>query len=225
MKVGIIVFPGSNCDRDCGRAVAKVTGAQVEYLWHKDPDLKNSDAVILPGGFSYGDYLRCGAIARYSPIMQTVVDAAGKGLPVLGICNGFQILTECGLLPGVLMRNQGLKFICRTVSIRLENQATAFTRAGLVKKSYQIPIAHMEGNYFLGSDALKQLEDAGQVVFRYVDDKCEVTESANPNGAQNNIAGVCNRAGNVVGLMPHPERVCEDMLGGTDGRFVFESLI
>lgn len=225
MKIGIIVFPGSNCDRDCGRAVAEVTGAPVEYLWHKDPNLNECDAVILPGGFSYGDYLRCGSIARYSPIMQSVIDAAGKGLPVLGICNGFQILTECGLLPGVLMRNRGLKFICRTVTIKLENSQTAFTGSGQAGQSYAIPIAHMEGNYFLEDEALKQLEDAGQVVFRYVDEKGEATDVANPNGARHGIAGVCNRAGNVVGLMPHPERVCEDILGGIDGRFVFESLI
>lgn len=225
MKIGIIVFPGSNCDRDCSRAVQKVTGMQPEYLWHKDTDLKACDVVILPGGFSYGDYLRCGAIARYSPIMKSVVEAAGKGLPVLGICNGFQILTECGLLPGVLMRNRGLKFICRSVNIRLESNATVFTRAGVVDKSYRVPIAHMEGNYFLEVGGLKRLEDSGQVVFRYVDEKAEPTKAANPNGAQHNIAGICNEAGNVVGLMPHPERVCEDVLGGTDGRFIFESLV
>lgn len=225
MKVGLIVFPGSNCDRDCGRAVGLVTGAPVEYLWHKDRDLKNCDAVILPGGFSYGDYLRCGSIARYSPIMKSVVEAASKGLPVLGICNGFQILTECGLLPGVLMRNRDLKFICRTVSVRLENKATAFTKSGQLEKSYHLPIAHMEGNYFLEDGELKKIEEAGQVVFRYVDEKGVATEAANPNGARHNIAGVCNRAGNVLGLMPHPERVCEEILGGTDGRFVFESML
>lgn len=225
MKIGVVVFPGSNCDRDCGRAVQKVTGTQPEYLWHKDTDLKNCEVVILPGGFSYGDYLRCGSIARYSPIMQSVVDAAGKGLPILGICNGFQILTECGLLPGVLMRNRDLKFICRTVSVRLENNTTAFTKSGQLKKSYRIPIAHMEGNYFLEDTELEKLEEAGQVVFRYVDEKGEATEAANPNGAQHNIAGVCNGKGNVLGLMPHPERVCEDLLGGTDGRFMFEGLM
>lgn len=225
MKIGVVVFPGSNCDRDCGRAVQKVTGTQAEYLWHKDTDLKACDVVILPGGFSYGDYLRCGAIARYSPIMKSVVEAAGKGTPVLGICNGFQILTECGLLPGMLMRNRGLKFICRSVNIRLENNATVFTRAGVVDKSYRVPIAHMEGNYFLEVGELKRLENSGQVVFRYVNEKGEATEAANPNGAQHNIAGVCNDKGNVLGLMPHPERVCEDLLGGTDGRFVFEGLM
>ena len=225
MKTGIVVFPGSNCDRDCGRAVQKITGREPVYLWHKDADLKGCEAVILPGGFSYGDYLRCGAIARYSPIMKSVMDEARRGLPVLGICNGFQILAECGLLPGVLMRNRGLKFICRTVSVKLENSKTFFTRFGQIEKSYRLPIAHMEGNYFLEKDEIKKLEDAGQVVFRYVDENGEATEDGNPNGAQHNIAGICNKASNVVGLMPHPERVCEDLLGGTDGRFVFEGLI
>lgn len=224
MKIGVVVFPGSNCDQDAARAVKRVAGADVSMLWHKDASLQNCDAVILPGGFSYGDYLRCGAIARNAPIMGEIVKAAGKGMPVLGICNGFQILTEAGLLPGVLMRNRGLKFICDTVRIKLENGKTPFTKKGKVGATYNIPIAHMEGNYFIDDEGLKALEDGGQVVFRYVDEKGLATDKANPNGARANIAGICNKVGNVVGLMPHPERVCEDLLGGTDGRFFFESL-
>lgn len=215
MKVGIVVFPGSNCDHDCERAVRQVAQCETKFLWHKDADLQGVDAVILPGGFSYGDYLRCGAIARVSPIMTEVVKAAKAGMPVLGICNGFQILTEAGLLPGVLMRNRSLHFICDTVSIRLERTTTTFTSKGQLHQSYRIPIAHMEGNYFIEADGLKRLQDQDQIVFRYEN---------NPNGALDDIAGVCNERGNVVGLMPHPERVCEDVLGGTDGRFFFESL-
>lgn len=225
MKIGVVVFPGSNCDQDAARAVKRVTGNSAVLLWHKDTSLQNCDALILPGGFSYGDYLRCGAIARNAPIMAEVKRAADKGMPVLGICNGFQILTEAGLLPGVLMRNRGLKFICDTVRIRLESTATPFTRKGKVGVSYRIPIAHMEGNYFIDDDGLKRIEDAGQVVFRYVDETGQTTDAANPNGARNNIAGIRNASGNVVGLMPHPERVCEDVLGGTDGTFFFESLL
>ena len=215
MKVGVVVFPGSNCDRDCGRAVKDVLGAQVEYLWHKDHDLKGVDALMVPGGFSYGDYLRAGAIARYSPIMKEVVDAANKGLPVLGICNGFQILTEAGLLPGALVRNQSLKFICKTVGIKVEQSKTAFTNAMTSDSTLQIPIAHMEGNYTVDPDVLKSMQDQDQIVFRYTD---------NPNGSVESIAGVCNPKGNVVGLMPHPERVCDERLGGLDGRSFFESL-
>lgn len=217
MKFGVIVFPGSNCDHDCFRAIQTVTRQPVQFLWHKDKDLKNSDAVIVPGGFSYGDYLRAGAIARYSPIMGVLVEQAKKGLPVLGICNGFQILTEVGLLPGTLMRNQHLKFVCKTVSVRLENTNTAFTKTGTQGKVYRLPVAHMDGNYFLEGDDLKKIEDKGQVVFRYVGE--------NPNGSLHDIAGVKNEAGNVAGLMPHPERVCEEILGGTDGRFFFESVV
>lgn len=216
MKIGIIVFPGSNCDRDVGRAVRVVLKKEPIYLWHKNTSLENCDVVIVPGGFSYGDYLRCGAIARYSPIMSEVVSAANQGLPVLGICNGFQILTEAGLLPGVLMRNQGLSFICDTVGLTVHNTQTPFTKKSKKEKIYQVPIAHMEGNYFIDDDGLKAIEDKGQIVFRY---------DVNPNGARDNIAGVCNDKGNVVGLMPHPERVCEDLIGGTDGRFFFESLV
>ncbi len=225
MKVGVVVFPGSNCDRDCGQAIAKVTGAQIRYLWHKTPDLEDCEAIVLPGGFSYGDYLRCGAIASHSPIMQEVKAAARRGVPVLGICNGFQILTESGLLPGVLMRNRSLNFICETVTLKLENSKTPFTRKAKVGAISRIPIAHMEGNYFADADTFKTLEGEGQVVFRYCDDNGQVTEAANPNGAMGNIAGICNKAGNVVGMMPHPERVCEDVLGGIDGAVLFRSLL
>lgn len=224
MKIGVVVFPGSNCDRDCGRAVQTVLGLEPVYLWHKDHDLKSVDALIIPGGFSYGDYLRCGAMASKSPIMTEIVAAAGKGLPVLGICNGFQILCEAGLLPGVLMRNAGLKFICDTVRVRLDTTQTAFTKSGQERQIYKLPIAHMEGNYFADVRTLAELEESNRVVFRYVDANGEPTAAANPNGAQHNIAGICNQARNVVGLMPHPERVCENLLGGVDGRFFFESM-
>lgn len=216
MKIAVIVFPGSNCDQDCFRAVKKVTGTEVFFLWHKETSLQNADVIIVPGGFSYGDYLRSGAIARFSPIMKEVVAAANKGLPVLGICNGFQILTEATLLPGTLMRNQSLHFICDTVSIKLETTRTIFTKKGKVGNVYHVPIAHMDGNYFIDEAGLKSLQDNEQIVFRYV---------GNPNGSLADIAGVCNKAGNVMGLMPHPERVCEDLLGGTDGKFIFESLL
>lgn len=225
MKVGVVVFPGSNCDRDCGQAIAKVTGAEIRYLWHKTADLQGCDAIVLPGGFSYGDYLRCGAIASHSPIMQEVKAAAGKGVPVLGICNGFQILTESGLLPGVLMRNRSLNFICETVTLKLENTKTPFTRKAKAGSISRIPIAHMEGNYFADAETFKALEAEGQIVFRYCDDKGQVTDAANPNGAMGNIAGICNKAGNVLGMMPHPERVCEEILGGTDGAILFKSLL
>lgn len=216
MKIAVIQFPGSNCDHDVLRASALVTGGKSFYVWHKDTDLKGANVVIVPGGFSYGDYLRCGAIARFSPIMKEVVAAAAKGTPVLGICNGFQILTESGLLPGVLMRNKSLHFICDTLSVKLENNKTAFTKKGKAGKTYRLPIAHAEGNYFIDNDGLKSLEDNHQIVFRYEN---------NPNGSLGDIAGICNKAGNVVGLMPHPERVCESLLGGTDGKFMFESLM
>lgn len=217
MKIGIVVFPGSNCDRDCERAARQVARADTCFLWHKDADLKNCDAIILPGGFSYGDYLRCGAIASHSPIMKEVIAAANRGMPVIGICNGFQILTESGLLPGVLMRNRDLSFICENTKIRLESSNTPFTRRGKKGSSYTIPIAHMEGNYFIEDDGLKRLQDNDQIVFRYVGE--------NPNGARDDIAGICNEKRNVLGLMPHPERVCDEALGGIDGRFFFESLL
>lgn len=225
MKFGIIVFPGSNCDADCLHAVQTFEGAQADYIWHKETHLNNFDAIILPGGFSYGDYLRCGAIAKFSPIMEEVKRFANAGGLVLGICNGFQILVETGLLPGILMNNHDLRFICETVTLKLVNPDTPFTNKGQQDNLYKIPIAHMDGNYFIDPDGLKRLEDQNQVVFRYVDSSGEATPKANPNGSLKNIAGICNKKRNVLGMMPHPERVSETILGGKDGRFIFESLI
>lgn len=216
MRVGVVVYPGSNCDRDCGKAVQQVVGTAPVYLWHKEADLKNVDAVVVPGGFSYGDYLRCGAIARFSPITAELVKAAKQGLPVLGICNGFQILTESGLLPGALMRNKGLHFICETTGVRLNSTRSVFTASGQKNHVYQIPIAHMDGNYFIDDDGLKRLQDNDQIVFSYAD---------NPNGSIADIAGVCDQNGRVLGMMPHPERVVDELIGGVDGRFMFENFL
>ncbi|MDI6871567.1 MAG: phosphoribosylformylglycinamidine synthase subunit PurQ [Bacillota bacterium] len=215
MRVGVIVFPGSNCDADVQWAVEQV-GGRAEFVWHQATSLAGFDAVILPGGFSYGDYLRCGAIARFSPIMGEVARFAGEGRPVLGICNGFQILTEAGLLPGVLRRNAGLKFLCRPVHLRVENADTAWTRGLQRGQVLRLPIAHGEGNYYADPEELAELERRGQVVFRYV---------TNPNGSVNNIAGVCNREGNVVGMMPHPERAVTALLGGEDGRRILGAVL
>lgn len=213
---GVVAFPGSNCDTDALHVVRDVLGAKAQLLWHKDRDLKGSDVVILPGGFSYGDYLRCGAIARFSPVMEEVAAFAKKGGRVLGICNGFQILTEAGLLPGALLRNASLRFICAEVSVRVENASTPFT-AGMKKGDVlRMPIAHAEGNYFLDDDGLKRLEGQGQVVLRYVE---------NPNGALADIAGIVNETGNVMGMMPHPERAAEAVLGSVDGLKLFTSLM
>jgi len=211
--VAVVTFPGSNCDADLRHAVA-LFGMKPVAVWHKDSALPKVDAVLLPGGFSYGDYLRCGAIARFSPVMADVVRFAARGGPVLGVCNGFQILTECGLVPGVLLRNEGLTFQCRDVSLRVEGRGTPFTR-GLAGQTLRLPIAHAEGNWFTDPETLARVEGEGQVVFRYLD---------NPNGSLNDIAGVSNAAGNVVGLMPHPERYVEASLGGVDGAGVFRSL-
>ena len=216
MKFGVISFPGSNCDEDAVHVAGTVLKQPVVRLWHKDTSTQGCDVVIVPGGFSYGDYLRCGAIARFSPIMEAVAAHAKQGRPVLGICNGFQILTEAGLLPGVLLRNASLKFICRDVTLDVVATDTPFTRKLARGKPLRVPIAHAEGNYFLEDDELKRLEDNGQVVFRYLD---------NPNGSRNDIAGVCNAAKNVVGMMPHPERASESLLGSADGLGVFESLL
>lgn len=225
MKFGIVVFPGSNCDSDCLHVVREVLQCPAEFIWHKECDLKKSDVIILPGGFSYGDYLRCGAIAKFSPVMREVVAFANKGGLVLGICNGFQILVEAGLLPGTLMRNEGLKFICDTVTLKLVHNRIPATKKGREGSLYRLPIAHMEGNYFNDTEGLKHLQDNGQIIFQYVNEKGEASPESNPNGAQLNIAGICNEKGNVLGMMPHPERVSEDLLGGHDGRFIFESLI
>ncbi len=224
-KFGIIVFPGSNCDHDCYHVVKHVFGRRAGYVWHKETDLSGYDCIILPGGFSYGDYLRTGAIARFSPVMGEVMDFAERGGPVIGICNGFQILTESGLLPGVLMRNRGLKFVCRQVYTRVENNRTVFTANYMRGQLLKIPIAHADGNYFADDDTLKSLEDNGQIVLRYTDSEGNATEEANPNGSLHNIAAIINRGGNVLGTMPHPERGCESVIGSEDGRGIFESVL
>ena len=217
MKFGIVVFPGSNCDHDAYHVVKHVLGQSAEFLWHKDRDLKGSEVVVLPGGFSYGDYLRCGAIARFSPVMEEVVAFANKGGKVIGICNGFQVLTEAHLLPGALLQNTSRKFVCKQTPLRVENNKTSFTRAYSDKQEVQIPVAHGEGNFFIDDEGLKRLEGEGQVVFRY--------SIHNPNGARNDIAGIINQKGNVLGMMPHPERAAEKLLGSEDGRLLFESLL
>ncbi len=224
-RFGVVVFPGSNCDADSYDAIHTFAGARVRYLWHKDTVLDDLDCVILPGGFSYGDYLRSGAIARFSPLMEAVGQFAEGGGLVLGICNGFQVLLEAGLLPGAMQQNEKLQFICRLVNLRVENNSTPFTSGYGRGQVIQLPIAHHEGNYFIDDEGLAELEAGNQVVVRYCDGSGEATAAANPNGSLANIAGVCNREGNVFGLMPHPERVCEALVGGTDGRPVFESII
>lgn len=221
-RVGVVTFPGSNCDADVRNAVDGVSGLEAVALWHKDADLNQVDAIVIPGGFSYGDYLRCGAIARFSPIMGAVAKFAASGGPVLGICNGFQILCEAGLLPGVLMRNRDLSFLCRDVYVRSE-RATPFSAPS--SKVMRLPIAHGEGNWQADAATLAHVEGNGQVVFRYVSPQGDATAEFCPNGAQANIAGVSNTAGNVVGLMPHPERVMEPLHGGTDGRSFFTGLL
>lgn len=225
MRFGIVVFPGSNCDHDAYHVAKHVMGQEARFVWHKDRDLSGLDCVILPGGFSYGDYLRSGAIARFSPVMEEVVAFAKKGGKVLGICNGFQILLEAGLLPGAMRRNDSLKFVCKDVFLRTETSDTIFTRKLAKGDVLRIPVAHAEGNYFLDDEGLKALEGNGQVVFRYAEADGRITETANPNGARNNIAGIVNAERNVLGMMPHPERLSEGVLGGEDGRRIFESLI
>ena len=222
---GIVVFPGSNCDHDAFHAASDVLGQHAEYLWHKDRDLKGADVVILPGGFAHGDYLRTGAIARFSPILPAVVDFARKGGPVLGICNGFQVLLEAGLLPGAMLRNRDLRYHCEHVIVRVEQTDTPFTEAAAKGQRLRLPIAHGEGNYFADPETIADLEASRRVVFRYCNDRGEVTDASNPNGAVNNIAGICSEGRNVVGLMPHPERACEGMLGSGDGRVMFESVV
>jgi phosphoribosylformylglycinamidine synthase I len=224
VKWGVVTFPGSNDDRDALYCLETVLGQQAVSLWHKDHDLRGVQAIVLPGGFSYGDYLRCGAIARFSPVMQSVIKFAEAGGPVLGICNGFQILCEAGLLPGVLVRNSSLSFICERVRIKVETTRTAFTKACHTGEILRIPIKHGEGCYAADEAMLKMLEDQDQIVFRYVNEDGEMTEEANPNGALHNIAGVTNARGNVVGLMPHPEHAVESLLGGEDGRKLFGSV-
>jgi phosphoribosylformylglycinamidine synthase len=225
IRASVIVFPGSNCDRDVKVALEKVTGCPVTMVWHGDAAVPASDVIVLPGGFSYGDYLRCGAMAAHSPIMRDVIAKAKAGTPVLGICNGFQILCEAGLLPGALMRNRSLHFVCRDVHLKVENAETFFTRCYRAGEVIRVPIAHAEGNYFADPQTLARLEGERRVVFRYVDASGNATDEANPNGALNNIAGICDPAGRILGLMPHPERLFERALGGTDGRRVFESAL
>ena len=225
MRFGIIVFPGSNCDHDAYHAAKHVLGQEAEFVWHKESSLGGADVVVLPGGFSHGDYLRTGAIARFSPIMTSVADFARRGGPVLGICNGFQILLEAGMLPGAMLRNRDLKFHCEHVNIRVEQTDTPFTSSAARGQVLRIPVAHGEGNYYADPHVLAELEAAGRVVFRYSDANGAITDAANPNGSANNIAGLCNDARNVVGLMPHPERACEPVLGSRDGLVIFESVI
>ncbi len=224
MHFSIIVFPGSNCDQDCHYLVKDLLGQKASFVWHKEKLLPKTDCVILPGGFSYGDYLRCGAIARFSPIMQDIVKFAEAGGKVMGICNGFQILTEAHLLPGVLLRNKNLNFICKNIFLKVSSQKTPFTQALALNSVLQMPIAHMEGNYFIEAEGLEELQQNSQIVFRYSDEKGDFTAESNPNGALENIAGICNKKGNVLGLMPHPERIAETLLGGRDGKLLFESL-
>ena len=225
MKFAVVVFPGSNSDRDAWYAAGHVLGEQAELVWHKDTDLGGADAVILPGGFAHGDYLRTGAIARFSPIMAAVTRFADRGGPVLGICNGFQVLLEAGLLPGAMVRNRSVKFVSRRVCVRVEQTDTPFTLACAPAQVLELPIAHGEGNYYADPAALAALEQNRQVVFRYSTRSGEVTSSANPNGSLNNIAGLCNAARNVVGLMPHPERACEASLGSADGQVLLRSVV
>ena len=225
MRFAVVVFPGSNCDHDAYHAAKEVLGQDAELVWHKETDLRGADVVILPGGFSHGDYLRTGAIARFSPIMDAVRTFAAAGKPVLGICNGFQILLEAGLLPGAMLRNRELKFRCEHVHVRVEETDTPFTRDCRPRQVLRLPIAHGDGNYFTTPDELRNLELGRQVIFRYVDAAGEVTDQANPNGSMESIAGICNDGRNVVGLMPHPERACELAVGSSDGLAILESVI
>jgi phosphoribosylformylglycinamidine synthase I len=225
MKFGVVIFPGSNCDYDTYYVLKEVLNQPTFFLWHKDQDLKGVDCVVLPGGFSYGDYLRSGAIARFSPIMQEIIKFAQKGGLVLGICNGFQILLESGLLEGAMLRNKNLKFLCQHVWIRVENNKTPFTRKAQIGQVLKIPIAHFDGNYYAPPETLERLKKNGQIIFRYCTENGEINEEANVNGSVENIAGICNASGNVLGLMPHPERAAEAILGSSDGLVIFKSII
>jgi phosphoribosylformylglycinamidine synthase len=225
MQAAVIAFPGSNCERDAEVALTQAMGHPPLKVWHGDSTLPKVDLVVIPGGFSYGDYLRAGAMAAHSPIMREVVRRAGRGLPVLGICNGFQIVVEAGLLPGVLMRNAQLKFTCQDIYLKVESSQTPFTARYEAGQVIRIPIAHADGNYFADPDTLADIEQRGQVAFRYCEADGQVTEAANPNGSRNNIAGIFNRERTVLGLMPHPERLADPALGGTDGKHMFDSLV
>jgi phosphoribosylformylglycinamidine synthase len=224
MKFAVVTFPGSNCDYDCYRAVIDGIGCRAEYVWHRRDRLEGFDCVILPGGFSYGDYLRTGAIARFSPIMRRVTEFAERGGPVIGICNGFQILLECGLLPGAMLVNRGLRFVCRTVHLRVENDRLPFTLELKKGQVVRIPVAHKEGNYFADQATMDELRSSGRVVFRYCDAEGRTDGRANPNGSLDDIAGICNSKGNVLGMMPHPERAMEILLGSKDGLALFMSI-
>jgi len=225
MKAAVIVFPGSNCDRDVQVALRQSMGREPVMVWHKAADFETVDLIVLPGGFSYGDYLRCGAIAANSPVLREVAARAAKGVPVLGICNGFQVLTETGLLPGALLRNADLKYVCKDVHLTVETSQTLFTSRYESGQTLRIPIAHHDGNYFADDDTLARLEDRGQIAFRYCDRDGQVTPGANPNGSRDNIAGVTNETKTVLGLMPHPERLADPLLGGNDGRAMFDGLV
>ncbi len=225
MKWGVIVFPGSNCDYDGYDALGRLLGQDVRYIWHNEKSFNSLDAVLLPGGFSYGDYLRAGAIARFSPVMEELIEFSNNGGTVVGVCNGFQVLTEAGLLPGALIRNKNIRFICEDLPLRVENPDSRFTNQCNEGDVLHIPVAHNEGNYTLLEDELEKIEANNQVVFRYCSEDGEVNDENNPNGSSNNIAGIINKNGNVLGMMPHPERRCDPILGSTDGRKIFESII
>ena len=225
MKFGVVIFPGSNCDEDVIYVLEEIMEQEVVRLWHKDTDIQNVDGIVLPGGFSYGDYLRSGAIARYSPVMKEVIEFAKKGGFVFGICNGFQILCEAGLLPGTLLHNTNQKFMCKNIHIKPANHSTAVTVLADSTKALKIPIAHGEGRYFADTDQLKKMRDNDQIIFHYCDENAQLTKDANPNGSLENIAGVCNENKNVYGMMPHPERAADDELGNTDGKIIFDSIL
>lgn len=222
--IGVLVFPGSNCDHDAYHAMKHIMGAETRFIWHKDTDLNGIDLLIIPGGFSYGDYLRSGAIARFSPVMQSVIEYAEKGNPVLGICNGFQILLESGLLPGAMLHNEKLRFVCKNVHIRTESTRSLFTSSLEKGQVLNIPVSHGEGNYFIEEEGLNQLEEYDQIAFRYCDADGNITDDSNFNGSVSSIAGITNRQGNVLGMMPHPERAMETILGNDDGKVFFDSL-
>ena len=224
MRFGVIIFPGSNCDQDSYHAAITATGQEAAFLWHDSHDLRNSDAIIVPGGFAYGDYLRTGAIARFAPIMEQVAKFARSGGLVIGICNGFQILCEAGLLPGALMRNAGLKYVCKFVDLRVENAETPFTNACRQGEVLRIPVGHMEGNYYCDAATLEALKRENRIVFRYSTPDGQITAQANPNGSLDNIAGICNEGRNVMGMMPHPDRSSDPMLGSSDGAKIFKSM-
>ncbi len=225
MKFGVVIFPGSNCDQDMIYVLSNIMEQEVVKLWHKDTDLQGVDAIVLPGGFSYGDYLRSGAIARYSPIMEKVIEFADNGGFVFGVCNGFQILCESGLLPGALLHNDNQKFICKNIHIIPDNNSSSVTAKLDNQKALKIPIAHGEGRYFAKKEVLQEMRQNGQILFRYCNEAGEITSEANPNGSVENIAGVCNENKNVIGMMPHPERGADDELGNTDGKLIFESMM